>query len=226
MNADEPGADRDPGEEAGLEPPRRRRPREAGTRALLDSFAIGDPDDLLPLRDLLAGLGRRAFGMLLFIASLPAFIPIPIGGAIAGPLVVLIGLQLLIGLRRPWLPKFLADRGPHRNALARFDRIISPWLGRLEHLIKPRLTWVLDHRVATICTGLLLVLLGILTSLPIPFTNFAFGALLLLFALALLERDGALMLVSWGAGIVAIAVFGVLSGALAAQATRFLDKIV
>ena len=206
--------------------PRRRRPgREAGTRALLDSFAVGDPDDLLPLRDLLAGLGRRAFGMLLFIASLPAFIPIPIGGAIAGPLVVLIGMQLLMGLRRPWLPKFLAERGPHRHALARFDKVISPWLGRLEHLIRPRLTWVLDHRLATIFTGLLLVLLGVLTSLPIPFTNFLFGGLLLLFALALLERDGALMLASWIAGVAAIAVFGVVSGTLATQATQFLERL-
>jgi len=206
--------------------PGRRPGREAGTRALLDSLAQGNPDDLLTLRDLLAGLGRRAFGMLLFVASLPAFIPIPIGGAIAGPLVVLIGVQLLIGLRRPWLPGFIARRGPRRDAMARFDRRISPWLGRLEHLIKPRLTAVLDHRAASIFTGLLLVVLGLLTSLPIPLTNMLFGALLLFFALALLERDGVLMLVSWVAGLVAIAVFGVLSGTLAAQATQFLDRFI
>ena len=206
--------------------PGRRPGREAGTRALLDSLAQGNPDDLLTLRDLLAGLGRRAFGMLLFVASLPAFIPIPIGGAIAGPLVVLIGVQLLVGLRRPWLPGFIARRGPRRDAMARFDRRISPWLGRLEHLIKPRLTAVLDHRAASMFTGLLLVLLGVLTSLPIPLTNMLFGALLLAFALALLERDGVLMLVSWVAGIAAVAVFGVLSGTLAAQATQFLDRFI
>lgn len=213
------------------EPPRdprraRRQGREAGTRALLDSLAQGNPDDLLTLRDLLAGLGRRAFGMLLFVASLPAFIPIPIGGVIAGPLVVLIGAQLLIGLRRPWLPGFIARRGPRRDAMARFDRRISPWLGRLEHLIRPRLTGMLDHRAATMFTGLLLVLLGVLTSLPIPLTNMLFGALLLVFALALLERDGVLMLASWVAGIAAVAVFGVLSGTLAAQATQFLDRFI
>ena len=92
--------------------------REAGTRAMLDALAEGDPDDLLTLRDLLAGLGRRAFGMLLFVCVLPAFIPIPIGGAISGPLVMLIGVQLLIGLRKPWLPEFIAKRGPHRHAMA------------------------------------------------------------------------------------------------------------
>lgn len=203
-----------------------KKPREPGTRALLDLFAIGDPDEVLKLKDLLSGLGRRAFGMLLFIASLPAFIPIPIGGAISGPLVVLIGAQLLIGLRKPWLPAFIGNRGPHRHALVKFDKIIAPWLRRLEHLIKPRLPGVLDHRAATIFTGLLMLLLGLLLSLPIPFTNFLFGGLMLMFALALLERDGALMLVSWVAGAVAIGFFGILSGNLVAMATRWIDGLM
>ncbi len=207
-------------------PKRRRHSTEAGTRALLDSFAIGDPDEVLRLRELLAGLGRRSFGMLLFLATLPAFIPIPIGGAISGPLVVLIGAQLLIGMRRPWLPKFLAERGPHRHALARFDRVISRWLGRLEKVVRPRLLRLLDHRAAAVLTGLLLVLLGLLLALPIPLTNYIFGGLLLLFALALLERDGALMLGAWIAGIIAIAVFGVLSGNLAAVAAKWIDKLI
>ncbi|MEO6263584.1 MAG: exopolysaccharide biosynthesis protein [Luteimonas sp.] len=198
---------------------------DAGTRALLDGFAVGDPDEILRLRDLLAGLGRRAFGMLLFIATLPAFIPIPIGGAVSGPLVVLIGAQLLVGLRRPWLPRFLAERGPHRHALARFERRISPWLARLEKVVRPRLPQLLDHRAATMLTGLLLVLLGLLLSLPIPLTNFLFGGLLLLYALALLERDGALMLVAWTTGVIAIAVFGVLSGNLAGMAARWIDAL-
>src|SRR3546814_17558175 len=64
---------------------------ERGLRSLLDNYTVGDPDELLPLRVLLAGLGRRAYGMLLFVATLPAFLPIPIGGAISGPPVVPIG---------------------------------------------------------------------------------------------------------------------------------------
>jgi hypothetical protein len=199
---------------------------ESGTRALLDALAQGDPDETVTLRDLLTGLNRSAFGMLLFASVLPAFIPIPIGGAISGPLVMLIGVQLAIGMRRPWLPNFLATRGPHRHALARFDRMISPWLARLEHLIRPRLPVLLDHRLAGVVTGLLLVLLGLLLSLPIPLTNYLFGGLLLVFALALLERDGVMMLVAWIAGAIAVTVFGFLSGNLAAQAGRFLDLLL
>ncbi|MDH5823348.1 exopolysaccharide biosynthesis protein [Luteimonas sp. RD2P54] len=199
---------------------------EAGVRALLAAYAVGDPDELLELRELLSGLGKRVFGMLLFIAAVPSFIPIPgLAGAIAGPLTVFIGLQLLAGLRRPWLPRFIARRGPHRRTLLRFERRISPWLERLEHLVRPRLDAVLAHRAAAMFTGLLLVVLGILLALPIPFTNYLFGALLLLFALALLERDGALMLAAWGLGVVAIAVFGVLSGSLAAAAANWIGML-
>ncbi len=198
------------------EPPH-HRVEEAGTRALLDAFAVGDPDDTLRLGDVFTGLGKRSFGMLLFIATLPAFIPIPgMGGAISGPLTMLIGAQLLVGLRKPWLPRFVARRGPTRRLMVRFRDLLSPWLARLERVVKPRTPVLLDHRAASAFTGLLLVLLGLLLSLPIPFTNYLFGALMLLFGFALLERDGRLMLVAWIAGVVAVGVFGGLSGGIAA----------
>ena len=199
---------------------------ERGLRALLDGFRAGDPDELLSLDKLLGGLGRRAFGMLLFIAVLPAFIPVPVGGAVSGPLVMLIGFQILFGRRRPWLPRFIARRGPRRRTLVRFDDRISPWLARLERLVRPRLQPLLRHPLAAVLTGLLLVFLGLLLSLPIPLTNYLFGFLLLLFALAMLERDGALMLVAWAGGAITVGVFGVLSGEFAAMAARGIDLLV
>ncbi len=204
----------------------RHQAPKAGTRALLAALAIGPPDEALKLREILAGLGRSLFGMLLFVAILPAFLPVPgLAGGLSGPLVVLVGVQLLAGRRRPWLPRFIAERGPTRSTLARFEQRIGPWLLRLERVVRPRLTALLDHRVATMFTGLLLVLLGVLLVLPIPFTNYLFGALLLLYALALLERDGALMLVAWAAGIAAIVVFGIIGGSLAAATTQWIDGL-
>lgn len=186
----------------------------AGIRALLDALAEGDPQDLLPLGELLQGLGRRAFGVLLFLATPASFIP-GVAGLISSPIVVLVGLQLMLGRRRPWLPRWLAARGPHRDTIQRFDARFSPWLRRLERSIKPRWPALLDHRAATVYSGLLLILLGLLLGLPIPFTNALFGVLLLVFALAYLERDGLTLLVGWIAGTIAVAVFGVLSGSLA-----------
>lgn len=207
--------------------PRRPRRHEAGTRALLAAFTVGDPDEALRLEDLLAGLGKRVFGMLLVIAAIPAFIPVPgLAGAISGPLTVIVGVQLLLGMRRPWLPRFISRRGPYRHTLIGFERRISPLLARVERRIRPRLSAVLDYRPAAMFTGLLVVLLGILLALPIPFTNYLFGALMMAFALALLERDGALMLACWAAGLLAIGVFGVASGALAAAAAHWIGVLL
>lgn len=194
------------------------------TRAVLDAFAAGDPDDQLRMGDLLSGLRQTAFGMLLFAAVLPAFLPIPgLAGAISGPLVVLIGAQLLVCLRKPWLPGFLARRGPHRRSMARFRDMMARWLGWLEKLVRPRMEGVLDHPLASAFTGLLLVLLGLLLALPIPFTNYLFGVLLLLFVFALLERDGALMLIAWLAGAIAVVVFGFVSGNLVQMLVHMVD---
>jgi hypothetical protein len=216
----------DPADADARERRKRRKPAAVGMRSVLDSLAYGDPTETLALRDVLRGLGRSTFGVLLFLASLPAFIPIPgVAGALSGPLVVLIGLQILILLPNPWLPAFIARRGPLRGTIVRFDKIVSPWLRRIEKAVRPRLLGFVEHPIATIMTGLQLVLLGILLSLPIPFTNFLFAGLLMVYALALLERDGILMLIAWAMGTVAIGVFGVLSGNLVALLWAWLEKL-
>jgi hypothetical protein len=205
----------------------RSKPGEAGTRALLDGFAAGAPDDVVRFGDVFAGLGRRSFGMLLFVSTLPAFIPIPgFAGAASGPLVVLIGLQLLVGRREPWLPRFIARRGPRRSTMVRFRDRTAPWLMRLERAVRPRLAVLLDARLASAFTGLQLVALGTLLLLPIPMTNYLFAVVLLLFALALLERDGRLMAAAWTAGAVVGTIVSVLSGSLIGAAARWIDGLM
>lgn len=208
---------RDPAERDVDDPSSEGRTEPQGMRAVIDALCDGDPDERLPLREMVGDLGRSAFGVLLLVAALLAFLPPGVAGALSGPLVVLVGLHLLILLRKPWLPDFVARRGPQRSTLIRFDRNADRWLRWLEKLIQPRLTAITDHPAATVFTGLQLVLLGILLALPIPFTNYLFAGLLLVYALALLERDGVLMMIAWAAGIVAIYIFGAVSGNLVAM---------
>ena len=58
------------------DPSATRRPHDGvlGTRELLDALATGDPEDHLRLDDILAGLSRQVFGMLLFVSTLPAYL--------------------------------------------------------------------------------------------------------------------------------------------------------
>lgn len=199
--------------------------RNEGIRTLLAMFEFGDPAQHMNLGRMLQDLQQSAFGVFLFVAILPAFIPIPgLGGALSGPLVVLIGVQMLCGLRRPWLPGFIARRGPRRGTMHRFLDRIDGALRRLDRLLKPRLPPLLVPAAAHAFSGLLLVLLGLLLTLPIPFTNYLFGFQLLLFALALLERDGALMLVNWIAAVAAITFFGFSSGQLVGYLAELLQR--
>ena len=193
-----------------------RAPPGNGIARLLRSFAQGDPEEVLALDRLLYGLGRSAFGMFLFVSVLPGFVPIPgFAGVVSGPLVALIGLQLIVGLRKPWVPAFIGRRGPRRSTMARFCDRISPAMARLEHLVRPRLRALTRSRMANAYTGVLLICLGLMLALPLPMTNFVFAGTLLLFALALMERDGALMLVLWTLSTAGLVATGLLSEELA-----------
>ena len=199
--------------------------RGNSTRALLDRLADGAPDDVLQLGSLLEGLGQRGLGVLLFLAIPPSLFP-GVAAVIGSPVIVQVGLHLLLRRRQVWLPDFLARRGPHRELIIRFDQRFGRWLGRMERWIRPRWRGLLDHPLGDIFTGALLILLGILLALPIPFTNVVFALLLLLVSLGLLERDGRLMLVAWITGSIAVLVFGILSGELAARAAWWIDRFV
>ncbi|HKE47784.1 MAG TPA: exopolysaccharide biosynthesis protein [Rhodanobacteraceae bacterium] len=188
--------------------------RQARTTELLRSALDTHPGDDITLGDVLDPLGERAFGFLILILALPNFIPVPLGvGGPMGVLVAIIGAQMLFGLEHPWLLGSLRRRGIKRATLERFVRRLTPVLGWLERLCRPRweaLTRHPGHRV----TGLLLVLVGIALALPIPFTNYPFGFLLVIYAVALIERDGIALMIAWLASIAVAVMLMTLSHAI------------
>ena len=193
-----------------------RRPIPPSTRALVDRLAHGDPDGSVTFAELLDQFSERAWGLFLLLALLPNFIPIPGAGAISGPIVVLIGVQLLFHVEHPWLPGFMARRAIPRERLVNFRNRIDKWLGRIERLIRPRWQGVLENKYGHAFSGFMLIVLGVILALPILGTNYVFGALLLGYALALIERDGKLMLLAWLLGLVEIAVVAGFGGQMMA----------
>lgn len=193
-----------------------RHPRShETTRQILDALAEGDPAGAIALRTVIEDFGKRGFGMLLLIACIFALIPIPgLAGGLSGPIVILTGIQLMAGMRRPWLPRFVLDRPISREFLVRARNLLAPRFEKIEHYIKPRLETLFDAYAWNLLSGILLALLGILLLAPIPGTNYIFAALILLFVIAVIERDGILLLLSWLAGGTVIAVVGLMSGHL------------
>ncbi|MBE5315846.1 MAG: exopolysaccharide biosynthesis protein [Xanthomonadales bacterium] len=191
----------------------------SSTSQILRELAAGEVDPSLDA--ILAAFGRRAFGAALLLAIMPAFLPLPFGvGAISGPLVSVLGLQMLFARRQPWLPKRWREKTVPRARLDGFNAKMGGVLRRIERLCKPRLNGLATQPWATVFTGAQLILLGILLSLPIPLTNYPFGLLLVLYALALIERDGVLQLVAWVLGLSTITASVLLSSEVVGLLTR------
>jgi hypothetical protein len=167
-----------------------------GTRRLLAALAEHAPAEGWLLGDLLTHLRQRAFGMLVLIATLPAFLPIPVGGGLFGGLVILLGLQMMLGHEVPWLPKWLARHHVPTARLDTFVRRVDRLLAVIERGCRPR--WAhLSRGPGLIVNGFMLALMGLLLALPIPLTNYPFGLVLVVYAVALTERDGRLLAIVW-----------------------------
>jgi hypothetical protein len=112
----------------------------------------------------------------------------------------------------------LARHQIRRRTLVHFRDRMGRWLERIERLTQPRAQILLDHPAAHFFTGLMLIVLGVLLALPLPFTNIPFGLLLFAYAMALIERDGCLMLLAWLLGLAEIIVVAGFSGQITAWA--------
>ncbi len=178
------------------------------TRLLRRSIA-GRPDVRITLDTLLDPLHERAFGILLILLAIPNFVPLAVGiGGVMGTAVMVLGSQMALGASRPWLPRWIGRRSLDRGRLlALLDRL-DPVTSRLERACRPRLPALL-RRPSSLLSGVMLILLGLMLALPLPFTNYFFGALLLAFAFALIERDGAVLVAAWA---LTLASAGVIAG--------------
>ncbi len=164
----------------------------------------GDGSGQLRLGDVVAALGDRGYGLLIFILALPNVLPIYIPGlsAVFGIPLALIAVQMVIGLSRPWLPQSLLQRPLRRQEFAAMARRILPWILKLERVLKPRLT-LLTSPWAERLIGVFALMLAAMLALPIPLTGIPLGAALALMGIGLIERDGLVLMAGVAAGLLA-----------------------
>ena len=157
--------------------------------AVLLALAQQTDRERITIGDLLAALGDRALGALLFIFAVPNVLPMPPGtSTLLGAPLVFLAAQLMLG-RPPWLPAVVARRSLLHADFATVVRRVVPWLQRAERLLRPRLPWAarppMEYALGGVCLLLALVLV-----LPIPLGNMLPALAISLIALAVLERDG------------------------------------
>jgi hypothetical protein len=171
--------------------------------------------DRLTFSELATRLHARAWGGLLVIFAAINVIPLPPGASIffAIPLII-VTTQMAFGRASPWFPARINRRGVRKEELSRLIAKMQ-WLeGRVERMFKPRLA-TLTGPTATRLIGIVCFILALMTMLPI--VHVAPAAVIVLFGLALIYRDGALVIAAAVATLVgaAIAIFLISSGAVA-----------
>jgi hypothetical protein len=172
-----------------LKKPEAEGPTKQALSDLLRSLCDGPPGPMR-VRDMVDHFGHRAFGAVLFIFAVPNCLPLPPGssGFLGMPLVI-IAPQLAIGMRRPWLPRWVADRTIERATLNKVFGKVIPWLEKAEKLLAPRLEFVFGP-IGDRFIGLICFLLSLVLILPIPGGNMLPAFAISVFALAMTQRDG------------------------------------
>lgn len=175
-----------------MDPVERRRPLSEMLTDIAD-----DPDPVVTVGEIVHRLGQRSFGAMLFFFAAPNWLPLPPGSStfLAAPLIIL-APQMALGVRRPWLPRFVDDRKLKRAGLAGVLRKLTPMLRRVEKVSQPRLSFLFGP-VGDRVIGLTITLLSLVLLLPIFLGNMAPAAAIAAFGLALVQRDGVLALIGY-----------------------------
>lgn len=175
--------------------------------------------DRIPLGTLTEALGDRAFGLLVLIFALPNIIPmIPGVSTVSGVVIALVGLQMLVGRRAPWLPASIAERSlPREQLVSMIDRTIG-WVRRLEQVARPRWAGMIRGPMR-FALGAMFVLLGGILALPLSWIgNFPPGVALVVLSVGFLEEDGLLVAIGHVIGLFATLLVAALVVALVAAA--------
>jgi len=145
------------------------------------------------LREVLAVLHKRGYTVLLILLVFPFCTPIPLPGVSIpfGIAVAFIGLRLALG-QKPWLPARLLDTELPPKFFPRLLAATRKLVSFLEYFLRPRLSEVVRWQVSRHLLGGLIMICGLLLTLPlpIPFSNGLPAMTVLLLAAAMLEEDG------------------------------------
>ncbi|PCC97953.1 exopolysaccharide biosynthesis protein [Halopseudomonas pelagia] len=168
---------------------------------LLEHIAVLAKDEQqVSMAQVVESVGDRSFGPLLLIMGLTLFSPlsgVPGMAIFAGLFVLLIALQMLVGRKHFWLPGFILNRSVAQSKLTKALDWLKPTARRVDRMIKPRLNFMLHPSSTYLIAGLCVMVGAALPFLElVPFSSSIVGLALAILGLALVARDGLLVLIA------------------------------
>lgn len=182
-------------------PARKSHAASAALRAAFESGA----GDRVSAAEIIAALDGRAFGLGVLVFMTPVCLPMPPGvHTLAGVILAIFAIQMIVGRKTLWLPAWVTKRSIERSKLlAGYDKL-EKYISFVERASRPRLLF-LTGEAGTRAVGLVFLILASIMILPIPVLgNLPAAIASSLLALALAERDGAIILFGCFVAIIAV----------------------
>ena len=165
---------------------------------MLEEILDQAPADLFTIEWLIATLHQRSFFILMAFFALLA--TSPVGSSVPGLILAVLAAQMIAGRREPVLPDFIITHPLPTRYLLWVGQHAIPVLKWLEKLVYPR--WRTTFETTKPATGIIVLLLTCAILLtPVPLSNVAPAALIVVIALASIEEDGLLLAVSLAGAI-------------------------
>ncbi len=167
----------------------------------LEVLTSGCAGERISFDDLAGTLGDKCYAGLMFLLAAPNILPLPPGASgLLGVPLILLSAQLMLGIRRPWFPALIRERGIATSKFAVIGTRLEPMTRRAEALLTRRLTF-LSGMIGRRLIGLVSLLLATVLALPIPLGNVVPAIGISLFAFGLLARDGLAVLGGYAAAV-------------------------
>ena len=164
---------------------------------VLEDLGVGG-NPTLTLDEVVEAFGDRGIGALILVLSLMALFPWPPGGkAVFAAPIILLAVELATQRNEVWLPRWLLKASLNRSAYRKAtSRLIRP-IRFVENLTRPRLT-MFTGPISEVVMGIICVILASIMALPVPFGDMLPGLALIFFALGIMQKDGAAVLLGVG----------------------------
>jgi hypothetical protein len=117
--------------------------------------------------------GEKSFAVLFVLLLAVPALPLPTGGVthVFELIAMLLALELIVGRRTVWLPGRWQRREMGAAEQERFSRTLLKWIRWLERRSRPRLGFLLTHRLSGVVFGALVFVLTLTAFLAPPFTG-------------------------------------------------------
>lgn len=173
---------------------------------VLEDVVNQSSSDRVLVNDLVVAMDSVGFGLAIMIFSFAIIIPLPppFPSIISIPLVIF-SVQMIVGYPAPKLPKRFANLSVKRSVLAMLIQRSSPYIRKVEKILKPRLSFMFHSAVERII-GVFIFIFSSFVLLPMPLSNFIPGLGALVISFGLLGKDGLVTILGIIIGLAGIAI--------------------